>query len=608
MLMYKKIKVIFLGYCVCLGCFSCCYATEAVKIDTELAVVIDVSGSMKQNDPHNLRIPALKLLINVLPDNVRTGIWLFDQNTSVLVPMGQVNTSWKRQALQSVNRIHSKGLFTNIEKALTAASAGWADQQLQVARHVLLLTDGMVDVAKDARQNLASKERILAELLPKLQQLGVHLQTIALSKNADNQLLKKLATATRGWNETVVSAEQLERIFFKMFKQSVPQPAVPLKQGNKFTIDNSIKEFSALVFRKPDGKTELITPKNQIFTQSTPTKSVEWVSEKNYDLMTVNEPEAGEWQIKAGMDPDNQVTIVTDLKFELDDLPKYQMKLAPIKFRAHFTDKGELLLRDDFLKLINVVVKISDGVNEYPDLQLLPDPKSKGYYAAQLDKPFQKGSYLLTIVADGKTFTREVNHTLEILDSPITLNTSIDSVKQQIKLTLIPDLKVINAESLTLQAQLNQIGHEIKTLNIPKHGDQWELTLDAPEKDTSLIINFIAKAKTLAGDEITPEIQPLVIDKNLIESEPKAAISSHNTETPPHAAVEPVATATQAGHENLQKETTEPEKEVNGSDWKMSALVVVIVNALLVVAAYFIYRFFKQRAVARQSQLLDRLS
>ncbi|RLA17269.1 MAG: hypothetical protein DRQ56_09430, partial [Gammaproteobacteria bacterium] len=44
-------------------------AEEAVvtKPSVDVRVLIDVSGSMKQNDPRNLRIPALKLLVNLLP-------------------------------------------------------------------------------------------------------------------------------------------------------------------------------------------------------------------------------------------------------------------------------------------------------------------------------------------------------------------------------------------------------------------------------------------------------------------------------------------------------------------------------------------------------------
>ena len=40
---------------------------SGVVTHPDVRVVIDVSGSMKQNDPNDLRIPALNLLIGLLP-------------------------------------------------------------------------------------------------------------------------------------------------------------------------------------------------------------------------------------------------------------------------------------------------------------------------------------------------------------------------------------------------------------------------------------------------------------------------------------------------------------------------------------------------------------
>ena len=39
----------------------------------DFRIVIDVSGSMKQTDPKNLRVPALKLLNGLIPSGSRAG-------------------------------------------------------------------------------------------------------------------------------------------------------------------------------------------------------------------------------------------------------------------------------------------------------------------------------------------------------------------------------------------------------------------------------------------------------------------------------------------------------------------------------------------------------
>ena len=64
--MYIKLRLL----CICfLLCFmsSSCAAEDKPSVMSEIQILIDVSGSMKQNDPKNLRISALKLLVNLLP-------------------------------------------------------------------------------------------------------------------------------------------------------------------------------------------------------------------------------------------------------------------------------------------------------------------------------------------------------------------------------------------------------------------------------------------------------------------------------------------------------------------------------------------------------------
>ena len=56
----------------------------------------------------------------------------------------------------------------------------------------ILLTDGMVDIDKDPEKNRAEWRRIVDDLMPKLKDAGVRVHTIALSKNADKDLMDRL--------------------------------------------------------------------------------------------------------------------------------------------------------------------------------------------------------------------------------------------------------------------------------------------------------------------------------------------------------------------------------------------------------------------------------
>ena len=80
----------------------------------DVRILIDVSGSMKQNDPLNLRRPALRLLVGLLPSETRAGVWTFGRYVNMLIPLGQVDSAWKSKARKSSDSIASPGQFTNI--------------------------------------------------------------------------------------------------------------------------------------------------------------------------------------------------------------------------------------------------------------------------------------------------------------------------------------------------------------------------------------------------------------------------------------------------------------------------------------------------------------
>ena len=117
-------------------------------------------------------------------------------------------------ALMATEKINSRGLYTNIEEAIqTVLQVGFAGKG---DKHLILLSDGMVDISKDIMVSADSRDRILSEWIPKLQVLNIKALTIALSDQADKELLEKLAFDTGGWYESAANAEQLQRTFLKM--------------------------------------------------------------------------------------------------------------------------------------------------------------------------------------------------------------------------------------------------------------------------------------------------------------------------------------------------------------------------------------------------------
>jgi len=96
-------------------------AIAASKKD-DIRILIDVSGSMKKTDPSNLRVSALKLLNGLIPSGSKAGVWTFGRYVDMSVKWAKVDDKWRKAADTGASNIHSNGLFTNIERALTRAS------------------------------------------------------------------------------------------------------------------------------------------------------------------------------------------------------------------------------------------------------------------------------------------------------------------------------------------------------------------------------------------------------------------------------------------------------------------------------------------------------
>ncbi len=164
----------------------------------DIRVLIDVSGSMISTDPHNLRAPAMRMLTGLIPSGSTAGVWTFGRYVTMVVKLDQVDDGWRKLADKGAAGIHSRSQFTNIESALEQASRGWGKASADSNRNIILLTDGKVDISKQADKNVRSREELLNTRIPDLVRKGAKVHAIALSTSSDEALLRRLAVETAG--------------------------------------------------------------------------------------------------------------------------------------------------------------------------------------------------------------------------------------------------------------------------------------------------------------------------------------------------------------------------------------------------------------------------
>ncbi len=555
----------------------------------DLRVIIDTSGSMRHTDPSNLRIPALRLVVGLLPRGSRAGVYAFDERVVTIVPPGEVTEAWQERARRSAERVNSRGQWTDIGMALEKAMADWSGPPSgDVQRKILLMSDGMEDISKDPAVNAAAREKVLTQTLPLVRAMGASVYTIALSDEADQELLRKLATDSNGWAEHATDAGLLQRLFLRIFSQAVPRDTLPLKD-NRFVVDGTVHELTLVVLHSLNSKpTILLAPDGTRYSRATPPAQGRWAAELGYDMITVGTPVPGSWQVVADADPDNRVMVVTDVGLEMDAIPPSALVGEHLDLTAHLQAQGKIVTDHDFLTLLNfTVTRTTEGgdhdMRPLHDDGVTPDVTTgDGIFSTSLDDLLHPGTQELRIAVEGATFQREARYSLRLF--PAGVETKLEGGEKGGARTVVvrPIPEVVNPGSLAVTATLTDPAGAAHSLALARGPDgAWSAPL--PTSGGRYVLVFQARGHT-------PQGRPLSFLPPPLSFEAGAPL-------PPPAAPPPP-----------QHPPTEvPAAPSSPVSWTTIGVVFLILNSVIALGIWFGLRWWRQRNAAIFLDLAEKI-
>jgi uncharacterized protein (TIGR03503 family) len=556
-------------------------ASSDIKVSktlpSDVRVLIDVSGSMKQTDPKNLRKPALDLIVRLLPDKSRAGVWTFGNSVNMLMPFKPVDAAWRKQAAAKSNEINSVAMYTNIGKALDEVSFDKKSLSADYKTHIVLLTDGVVDIGKDAVANNAERQRIISDILPSLKTAGYVIHTIALSENSDIDLLKKISIATDGVYTQAVSADQLMSVFLKIFDQAVPAERVPL-ENNGFLVDASIKEFTALIFRKPgEDKTVIISPEGKEYSATNPNDGINWYRTDKYDLITADLPKPGQWKIKTEIAPQSRITVVSNLQLVVEPLKNNLHSDDVLAVTYSFQENGKTVSDKDFLGLIEAnAIVAKDKTEENSSTSFtLATPPADGFFHQNINMFPTTGDYELHLYVDGKTFKREFKHSLTVRDKLLVLEktqAAAEGGKATYTYKVSTDDKIVDLKKTQVSVSIknSQNNNMEKTLNLLDN-NRWEFSF-SPVQDGDYTVDIHAHGELVEGGTLDETVHADSFSYVTKKAEQTSSIAASIPVAKPPKPLE--------------------EKSDNNANNLLLYISIGLGNLLLIVAGYFAYKFF----------------
>lgn len=170
--------------------------------NVELICVIDVSGSM-EGEKIKLVKQSLKLLLEMMGDNDKLGLVLFNHYSQMLLDLTYTTTENKKNIINLINSIEAGGgtyilggleiAVNMLEKSSIQSKSKVIEKNKEnISSAIILLSDGM-----DSRMDHIEIGNGLKDLTKKLD-LGFTLHTFGYGKDHDPKIMNTLATLRDG--------------------------------------------------------------------------------------------------------------------------------------------------------------------------------------------------------------------------------------------------------------------------------------------------------------------------------------------------------------------------------------------------------------------------
>lgn len=612
--------------------------TVPAKAKPDVRVLIDVSGSMKKTDPENLRIPATKLLLNLAQPGNRMGLWTFGRYVNMLVPFGTVDKAWKDKAVKEADKIGSVALFTAIGDALEQATKGQWEKDPAWDRTIVLLSDGMVDISTNPADNAREQKRIFEQLVPRLVKGGYKVHTVALSEQADVEFLKRLANETGGHFSMASTADQLMHVFVDA-SDRVNQPLQVPMEGGKFSIDGTVTEFTALIYRRAGSPaTVLKSPSGKRISYENHDASVAWFNDPRFDLVTIQNPEKGAWDLEGDLDPDNRVTVVSNLDLSLTGLPQDAIEGEKVTLSMNLNEKGRPIIHPQFLALMDITFSQQTDKGERFEGKLSQDRNGNavvppdGNYVAKLGRTLTEGEHEFSVTVDGKTFKRVKRHTMTVHKEAIaaSVETELTEGREKHYVSLQPKVGLVKPESLDVIAEVVD-PNGAKSVQEVTRTNTGELRVSVPPFNGDGLYKVFLKTQgqTVAGNPFEVSQGPYDVDYTPIGAQKPVEVS-HKPLTEDVALHDDLDVGDEVEEaddtekiEVAEAETaetpaeTEPETEpveatdkgfLAGNNMAVLLSAFVLGNLILFGGGGYFYLRFLKRQDEQQTQLVEQLN
>lgn len=469
----------------------------------DIRILVDVSGSMKQTDPLNLRVPALQVLTQLLPAEAQAGVWEFADDANLVVPHGPIDDQWRELALAAAQNIRSDGQYTDIGGALQAAAFGQQATDSKRKLHVILLTDGMVDIAKNEVVNIRARNDLLQHITQQYVDAGALVHAIGLSYAADEKTLSDIARRTDGLFAVAENANQLLDIFLRALDNSVLTQQAPVSEDRQsFVVNSDVESITVVVEKKGSQEVALQSPDGEVIsaTDTEASQEIDWQESSTHDVVKVQEPEQGTWAVTSAEAEVTRVNIQGQLSMDLR-LPSTNIYLGQsTSLEVILADAQGALQDPALLSEFSLQLSLENEQQQLQWEQLVPVTTA----ATKIAMPAQQelGLYRLRARLLHPEMAQEVERSLRVhppVEYTITQQQVAEVLQYEVSVTPLFKQLDLDASYVTVTGQDAAGNRWQKSIGLKV--DKWQGSWQEEEPLQSLSLNL--QGVTLQGEPVS---------------------------------------------------------------------------------------------------------
>jgi len=594
----KGSKSLLIGL-ICLACGL----APAVQADTR--ILLDVSRSMSENDPDNLRNQAIELLTDTLPNGEAAGLWTFGQYVNMLVPYRPVTAAWRQEIATKIAAQNSPAIRTNLGRALETTAFDFNYASYSGPTHVVLITDGRVDIAPNGEVNAVERERILNQLVPAYVRANARIHTIALSAQADHALLKQMSDQTGGRYQRIDNPRDLTQALAGLATEVAPTNQLAL-QGKSFTVDPGVRELTVLMYHQ-QGAVSLRSPSGELTSAVAPAGQ-RWRVGRGFSQVSISAPEVGQWQVAGDLADNSSIRVRSDINLSWTAPQDLTLaKGSPVELTAVLTDPQGQSLSPDLAAVIQATMRV-DG-------RAIPVLIEQDEISARLTPASTATESSVELSVDGGTFNRLINLQLRFVEPFVS---EVLMTQQGYEWRLYPNRYLDSIDSIDALASYQQDGQTINQPFVQQDGGYWlwqlpydvvpdayQVTLSGnlvEQGSVSMLpsqtIDLMVPPERQAGMAMTPETLDLMAPESDMAA-PAESQAYLKDPMPQFAELQAdlVVTQVDAGADwNDDSSQSQSQRPADSApvDW-LRYLLLSIPGLLVLVVAYLFYRRLEQK-------------